>query len=64
MNEKKEFKPYIPADKVMPELTVTSVIIGALLAILFGGANAYLGLRVGLHPYQQRLSQWELSALY
>ena len=22
MNEKKEFKPYIPADKVMPELTV------------------------------------------
>ena len=30
MNEKKEFKPYIPADKVMPELTVTSVIIGAL----------------------------------
>ena len=32
MNEKKEFKPYIPADKVMPELTVTSVIIGALLA--------------------------------
>ena len=48
MNEKKEFKPYIPADKVMPELTVTSVIIGALLAILFGGANAYLGLRVGM----------------
>ena len=48
MNEKKEFKPYIPADKVMPELTVTSIIIGALLAILFGGANAYLGLRVGM----------------
>ena len=42
MNEKKEFKPYIPADKVMPELTVTSVIIGALLAILFGGANAHV----------------------
>ena len=67
MNEKKEFKPYIPADKVMPELTVTSIIIGALLAILFGGANAYLGLRVGMTvsaPIQQRLSQWELSALY
>ncbi len=48
MNETKEFKPYIPADKVMPELTVTSVIIGVLLAILFGGANAYLGLRVGM----------------
>lgn len=48
MNEKQEFKPYIPADKVMPELTVTSVIIGVLLAVLFGGANAYLGLRVGM----------------
>ena len=48
MNEKQEFKPYIPADKVMPELTVTSVIIGILLAVLFGGANAYLGLRVGM----------------
>ena len=41
MNEKKEFKPYIPADKVMPELTVTSVIIGALLAVFFGGDYAY-----------------------
>ena len=30
------------------QLTVTSVIIGVLLAILFGGANAYLGLRVGM----------------
>ena len=48
MNEKKAFKPYIPADKGLPELTVTSIIIGALLAILFGGANAYLGLRVGM----------------
>ena len=43
-----DFKPFVPADKVMPEFTVTSVIIGALLAILFGGANAYLGLRVGM----------------
>lgn len=45
---KKEFKPFIPADKIVPELTVTSIIIGALLAVLFGGANAYLGLRVGM----------------
>lgn len=46
--DKKEFKPFIPADKVMPELTVTAIIIGALLAIIFGGANAYLGLKVGM----------------
>ena len=46
--EEKKFQPYIPADKVMPEFTVVSVVLGALLAILFGGANAYLGLRVGM----------------
>ncbi|MGN0329942.1 MAG: OPT family oligopeptide transporter [Kineothrix sp.] len=48
MNEKKELKPYIPAEKVMPEFTVTSVLMGILLAVVFGAANAYLGLRVGM----------------
>lgn len=48
MNKEKEFKPFVPADKVLPEITVTSIIIGILLAVLFGGANAYLGLRVGM----------------
>lgn len=48
MSNEKEFKPYIPADKVLPELSVVSVILGVLLAVLFGGANAYLGLRVGM----------------
>lgn len=46
--EKEKFKPYVPADKVTPELTVTSIIIGVLLAVVFGAANAYLGLRVGM----------------
>ena len=45
---KNEFKPFIPADKVMPELTVTSIILGLILAVVFGAANAYLGLRVGM----------------
>ncbi len=48
MSEKKEFKPFVPATKTLPEFTGTSIIIGILLAILFGGANAYLGLRVGM----------------
>lgn len=48
MSKEKEFKPFVPADKVLPEITVTSIIIGILLAVLFGGANAYLGLRVGM----------------
>ena len=48
MNENKEFKPYIPAEKITPEFTVTSIIMGIILAIVFGAANAYLGLRVGM----------------
>ncbi len=49
MNEKKDdFKPYIPAEKITPEFTVTSIVMGIILAIVFGAANAYLGLRVGM----------------
>ena len=48
MDKKNDFKPYIPADKIVPEFTVTSVLIGCLLAIVFGAANAYLGLLVGM----------------
>ena len=48
MDKNTEFKPYIPAEKVTPEITVTSVIMGIILAVVFGAANAYLGLRVGM----------------
>ena len=48
MDNNKEFKPYIPADRIVPEFTITSVLIGCLLAIVFGAANAYLGLLVGM----------------
>jgi len=50
MNNKKEneFKPYIPANKITAEFTVTAVVMGIILAIVFGAANAYLGLRVGM----------------
>ena len=48
MSEQNNFKPYIPAEKVTPEITVTSVIMGILLSVVFGAANAYLGLRVGM----------------
>ena len=46
--EKTQFTPYIPADRITPEFTATSVITGIILAIVFGAANAYLGLRVGM----------------
>lgn len=46
--DNKEFKPYVPAEKITPEITITSVIMGIILAVVFGAANAYLGLRVGM----------------
>lgn len=48
MNEQKDFKPYISANQSLSEFTPASVITGILLAVIFGAANAYLGLRVGL----------------
>ena len=48
MSNNNDFKPFISADKVLPELTPFSIIFGIIMAIVFGGANAYLGLRVGL----------------
>ena len=48
MDKQTNFKPYVPAEKVTPELTTTSIIMGILLSVIFGAANAYLGLRVGM----------------
>ena len=44
----KEFKPYVPAETVMAELTVKALLLGVLMAIILGAANAYLGMKVGL----------------
>ena len=46
--EKEEFKPFVPAEKETKEFSITAVIVGVLLAVVFGAANAYLGLRVGM----------------
>lgn len=32
-----QFKPFISAEKILPEFTVTSIILGVLLAVIFGG---------------------------
>ena len=48
MKGKQEFKPYISADRIEPEFTVLSIVVGLILAVVFGAANAYLGLRVGM----------------
>ncbi len=46
--EGKDYIPYISTEKAMPELTTVSVILGVVLAIIFGVANTYLGLKVGM----------------
>jgi putative OPT family oligopeptide transporter len=46
--QQNDFKPFISADRVLPEFTGTSIILGILLSVIFGGANAYLGLKVGM----------------
>ncbi|MFQ6082423.1 MAG: OPT family oligopeptide transporter [Candidatus Aminicenantia bacterium] len=43
-----EFKPYVPAETTYKDLTLKAVVLGAIFGIIFGSANAYLGLRVGL----------------
>ena len=47
MIRKKE-EEYIPASSFDSEFTVASLILGVFISIIFGAANAYLGLRVGL----------------
>lgn len=48
MSNKKEHKPFISHDTILPEITGTSIILGIILAVIFGAANAYLGLKVGM----------------
>lgn len=48
MSKNEKWKPIIPADKTLPEFTPMSLILGLILAVVFGAANAYLGLRVGM----------------
>lgn len=42
------YRPYVAPETSLPELTVRAVAIGLVLAVVFGAANAYLGLKVGL----------------
>ena len=43
-----KFTPVIPADKIVPEVTWRAVILGSIISVLFGVANAYLALKFGM----------------
>ncbi len=40
--------PYIPASRVLPEITPLAILLGVVLAAVLGAANAYLGLFAGM----------------
>jgi uncharacterized oligopeptide transporter (OPT) family protein len=42
-----EYKPVVPADKPLREVTIYSVVWGMVYAVLFSLAAAYLGLKIG-----------------
>lgn len=46
--EHAEFKPYVSHTENIPEFTLRAVVVGSVLALVFGIANAYLGLKVGM----------------
>ncbi len=43
-----DYKPYISPDENIREFTVRAIVIGCILAILFGAANAYLAMKIGM----------------
>jgi putative OPT family oligopeptide transporter len=42
------FKPFVPEHMQMPELTLRAMLLGLLMTVVLGSANAYLGLRAGM----------------
>jgi putative OPT family oligopeptide transporter len=44
----KEFRPYVPEDMPMREFTFRAVLLGLIMTVVLGAANAYLGLRAGM----------------
>ncbi len=43
-----DFRPYVSSETSMPELTLKALLLGIVMAVVLGGANAYLGMKVGL----------------
>ncbi len=45
--EGKEYKPYVPAETILPETSVRAVIWGLIMSAIFSAAAAFLGLKIG-----------------
>ncbi|UCC49463.1 MAG: oligopeptide transporter, OPT family [Gemmatimonadota bacterium] len=42
------YKPYVPADQTLVEFTIRALVLGLVLCVILGAANAYLGLKAGM----------------
>jgi putative OPT family oligopeptide transporter len=42
------YRPYVPPDRPMSEFTLRALLLGLVMAVVLGAANAYLGLRAGM----------------
>src|SRR2546421_11610891 len=42
-----KFRPFVPESMQMQEFTLRAVLIGLVMCVILGAANAYLGLRAG-----------------
>ena len=43
-----DFKPFVPIESELPELTFKALALGIIMAIVLGAANAYVGMKAGL----------------
>src|SRR5664279_3185383 len=48
MPEQKPFVPFVSPNSDMPEFTIRALIIGLVMCVVLGAANAYLGLKAGM----------------
>jgi putative OPT family oligopeptide transporter len=43
-----DFKPVVPPESTMSEFTLRALVLGLVMCVILGAANAYLGLRAGM----------------
>ncbi|MEJ5350379.1 MAG: oligopeptide transporter, OPT family [Melioribacteraceae bacterium] len=48
MSEQKRFVPFVSSETNMAEFTVRALVIGLIMSVVLGAANAYLGLKAGM----------------
>src|SRR5712671_3335171 len=48
MTEQKPFRPFVPPNVQMREFSMRALLIGLVMTVILGAANAYLGLHAGI----------------